>query len=202
MKNTFCISGLLIAFAAVPAHSQSVRNWEFIAIGGVFVPQDDAIDDTYGQGPQGNVALGIPVGGRARMLVGLSYFREKGNPFLDGTSRVFNGNDTATLTFSNLSLALETHALTGGWPRIYLGAGIDYVFAKDALIGLADGTGRSVGAHFSVKPQIKLADKLALVTAVQYQLLEINFKSANQRYKFDLSGTSLMAGLSYTFGRW
>ncbi len=186
-----------LVLLAAPLCAQTNNGLQLLVTGGVFAPQDDGIEAVYGDGPQLNVALGISVGKTGRLRLGGSYFEQDGNPFFDIPD--FDGGNLADLRLTGLAMTLETHALTRGWPRIYFGAGVDYLFARERISGLRDATGRSVGAHFAVTPELKLSTRLRLVSEVRYRFLEVNFRAGDQRYEFDLSGTNLSMGLAYTF---
>lgn len=172
---------------------------QLMALGGVFSPSDDEIQNVYGDGPSGKLALSVTLSEISRLKIATDLFKQNGDPFYQSDD--FNAGDAADLSLTSISLAVEVHPLTPGYPRLYFGAGVDYVFAKEEIVGQKTGDGGAVGAHFSIIPEIRLGNNLSLLAEISYRFLEITFKSDRDRYKFNLSGANLLIGLGYYFGR-
>lgn len=191
---------ILVALSILPSLLLGqAKGLQLMALGGVFSPSDDEIQNVYGDGPSGKLALAVTLSEISRLKIATDLFKQNGDPFYQSDD--FNAGDAADLSLTAISLAVEVHPLTPGYPRLYFGAGVDYVFAKEEIIGQKTGNGGSVGAHFSIIPEIRLGNHLSLLAEVSYRFLEITFKSDRDRYEFNLSGANLLIGLGYDFGR-
>ncbi|MFQ5649952.1 MAG: hypothetical protein ACE5IY_08415 [bacterium] len=194
----------LIVFTALlmlPAQgfAQNGGRWQVMAVGGVFSPAEDEIQNIYGDGVAGEFALALPLGASGRLKLGLDRFQRDGDPFYKADD--FNAGNAADLSLTGISLALQSHALTRSFPRLYFGAGIDYVFGREEIAGQKASTGGAIGAHVAVMPEIRLNSRLSLLAEARYRFLEMTFKNGRDRYRFDLSGASLLLGLGYRFGQ-
>ncbi|MFQ6113312.1 MAG: hypothetical protein ACE5NG_04380 [bacterium] len=188
----------LLNFVPVWLFGQDEPRFQLIALGGVFSPIDNEIQNIYGGGPTGQIALAASVGEYGRVKFGGNFFNRSGDPFYQ--SRDFDAGDPAELTLTGLSLSLEANPLTAGYPRLYFGAGVEYVFGKEEITGQESGDGGAIGARLSVTPEFRLSQRISFIAEAGYRFLELTFKSDRDRYRFNLSGASLLLGLGYNFG--
>ncbi len=178
--------------------SQDVGRWQLVALGGAFSPSDDEIQNIYGASFTGKVAVTAPLGKRGRIRIGGSFLERKGDPFYQ--SRDFYLPDAGQLSLRGASLTFETRARSANNPRLYLGAGVDYVFGREKINGLDASTGGAIGAHVSLTPEIDLTSTLAFTAEISYEFLELTFRNGRNRYKFNLSGARMLAGLAFKLG--
>jgi len=189
---------ILINLVPLQLFGQTNNRWQLIVLGGVYSPIDDEIQNVYGDGPTGEFALAAPVGRSGRLKFGASFFTRKGDPFYKSDD--FDAGDAGELTLAGPSLSFETHVLTAGYPRLYFGAGVDYVFGREEITGQETGNGEAIGAHISLTPEFRLSNRILFLAEASYRFLEITFKSGRDRYRFNLSGASLLVGFSFKFG--
>ncbi|MCG8603452.1 hypothetical protein MJD09_00420 [bacterium] len=173
-------------------------RWQLLALGGVFSPIDKEVQNIYGASFTGNLAITAPLGKRGRIRLGGNLLERQGDPFYQ--SRDFYLPDAGKLSLRSISMTLETHARTTGNPRLYIGGGVDYFFGREKLNGLDTSEGGAIGAHLSLTPEVRVTSTVALVAEASYQFLEITFKTGRERYKFNLSGAKLLAGLAFQLG--
>ncbi len=194
------ISLLAVYISLLPCHvtAQNRSDWQISTLAGVFSPNQTELQNVYGNGFAGSVTAAVGIGSSGRLQVGLDRFQRRGDPFYN--SEDFNAGDAAELSMTGLSFTLQSHALTRNYPRLYFGAGLDYVFARESIREQEMSTGQAVGAHLSIAPEIRLSQRLHLVARATYRFLEVTFKNDRSRYTFDLSGTNLLIGLGYSFG--
>ncbi|MCH8874098.1 hypothetical protein IH824_15230 [candidate division KSB1 bacterium] len=192
------IIALLTCLFPLQLIAQSNNGWQLIALGGVFTPIDEEIQNIYGDAPLGKIVLSSPLGKQGRLKFGVNSFNRSGDPFYQSPD--FNAGNVADLTLTGVSLSLETNPLTSGHPIVRLGAGIEYVFGKERIVEQKSGTGRAVGAHLSLTPEFPISKRVSFFAEASYRFLEITFKRDRDRYKFDLSGANLLVGLGYKFG--
>ncbi|NIR47312.1 hypothetical protein GWO43_02405 [candidate division KSB1 bacterium] len=199
MCNKFAFLFLLvIAIIPTQGFAQSNQPWQVSALGGVFSPADDELQNVYGDAAVAKLAVGTPIGQWGRLRFATDYFNRDGDPFYQ--SKDFDAGDAGELTLTGISLSLQTNPLTTGYPRLYFGAGVDYVFAKEEIIGQDTGDGSAIGAHVSFTPEFRISQRLIFVTEASYRFLEITFKSGRERYQFNLSGARLLIGLGLNLG--
>jgi hypothetical protein len=199
MKNRV-MAGFMSLLFMVPSSlfAQEGDRWQLLALGGVFSPIDEEVQNIYGASLTGNIAVTAPLGKRGRIRLGSSLLERRGDPFYQ--SRDFYLPGAGKLSLRGVSMTLETHARTTGNPRLYIGGGVDYFFGREKLNGLDASKGGAIGAHLSLTPEIRVTSTVALVAEASYQFLEITFKSGRERYKFNLSGARLLAGLAFQLG--
>ena len=198
MKRKLILTiSLLSLFIPLTAFAQIGDQWQIFVLGGVFSPVNDEIQNVYGDGPTAHFALASALGQRGRIKLAVNYFNQNGDPFYRSVD--FVADNAGELTLTGASLSLETNPLTNKYPHLYFGAGVDYVFGKESITGLADGDGNGIGAHLSFIPEFQISQRLSLVVDATYRFLEIKFKSGRNRYQFDLSGANLTIGLGYNF---
>lgn len=178
--------------------AQEGSRWQLLVLGGVFSPADDEIQNVYGTPMTGKVALTMPLGELGRMRIAGTYLERRGDPFYQ-TPDFFAG-DASELTLKGVSFTIESRARTAKNPRIYFGVGVDYVFARERITGLNGSKGEAIGAHLVLTPEVELTKTVALIGEVGYQFLQITFKSGRNRYRFNLSGARLLAGLAFKIG--
>ena len=109
MKNEI-ISVALFTLFLVPGHllAQSDGRWQLVALGGMFSPSDDEIQNIYGASLTGKVAVTAPLGKRGRIRIGGSFLERKGDPFY--RSRDFYLPDAGQLSLRGASMTFETRA--------------------------------------------------------------------------------------------
>ncbi len=195
MAHNLALGIALCLLGPIQLLSQIDKSAQLMLLGGIFAPQDDQIQNIYGDSPAGQLSLAFPLGQTGRIRFGANLFRASGDPFFDFDD--FDAGQAAHLLMVDLSFTLESHALTKRSPLLYFGIGIDYVFSKEEIAGVADGNGRTVGAHVSFMPEIKLSRRVSFVSEARYRFLEVDFRSGRRRYQFDLSGANLLFGLGY-----
>ncbi|MFQ5639277.1 MAG: hypothetical protein ACE5IR_14940 [bacterium] len=194
--NILKIILIATSFLPVQLFSQSEAGYKLLALGGVFSPSDDEIRNIYGDALLGKVELAAPLSPFSRLRLGANVFSRNGDPFYQ--SGDFNAGDVADLTLKGVSLSLETNPFRKNKTQVqlYFGAGVDYVFANEEILGRETGDGSAIGAHISVTPEFPLSQRVSFVAEASYRWLEITFKSGRNRYKFNLSGASLLIGLA------
>lgn len=189
---------LLACLFPLHLNAQSKNDWQLIALGGVFTPANEEIQNIYGDAPLGKIVLSSPLGKQGRLNFGVNSFNRSGDPFYQSPD--FNAGNAADLRLTGVSLSLATNPLTSGHPIVRLGAGIEYVFARERIVAQKSGIGRAVGAHLSLTSEFPFSTRISFFAEASYRFLEITFKRDRDRYKFDLSGANLLVGFGYKFG--
>ncbi len=198
LKKTLVLC-LLCGLLPVRANAQNPdgRRWQLFALGGAFSPSNDALQSIYASSFTGKVALSTRLGERGRLQLGLQMSQRKGDPFYNSAG--FDAGNAATLRQTGLSLLAETDLLTPNYPKLYLGAGIEYLFARETITEQPAGRGNNVGAILSVSPELRIAGHLLLLSQINYRFVEMTFRSDRTRYRFNLSGVSILVGVGYNF---
>lgn len=193
------IGFLTLGLSILPCQlaAQNDTAWQLSTLGGVFAPNQTELQSIYGNGFAGSLQAAVKIGASGRLQAGFDRFQRRGDPFY--RSAEFDAGNAAELTLTGLSFTLQSHALTRGYPRLYFGAGLDYVFAREKIREQGVSKGQTVGAHFSLTPELRLSRRLFLVANASYRFIEVTFKNDRSRYTFDLSGTSLLVGLAFAF---
>ncbi len=189
----------MMFFLPWQAQTQDADAFQLHLLGGTFSPGNDELQNIYGNGFSGKIALATDIGTKGRLKLGLSRLRRAGDPFYDSPD--FYAGDASTLTLYDAILSVETDFLTPGYPKLYFGVGVNYASAKETLIGQPDSKGSNLGASLSISPEVRLVEHFLLIAEVGYRFLEMPFKSGRNRYQFDLSGASFMLGIGYNLSK-
>ena len=186
-----------VIFGPASLLGQTEDRWQLHFLTGVYSPSEDEMQNVYGDGITGKIVFTSPIGEHGRLKFSGNYFGLKGDPFY--RSRDFDAGDAGKLTLGGFSFTLETSAKSASNPKLYFGAGIDYLFGREKIIGIKASHGEAIGMHLSISPHIKLSNKIAFVAEASYQFQEITFKESKNRYHLNLSGANLLFGLAYLF---
>lgn len=196
----FAGSLLLVTLASANAIGQvSKPNLHFQAMGGVFSPLEEEIQNVYGSGPILQLKLVAAINEQSRLKIGVSHFRSSGNPFYRLND--FLAGDVATLSMNSLSLILELGGKSAQNPKIYVGAGVFYSFGSENIEGVGTNNGDGLGGLFSLSPEFQLSNNVFLVMEAALRLVEVKFRNNNRRYTFNLTGGTLSLGIAYKLDR-
>jgi len=176
--------------------AQENANWQAGFTIGPHSLVNDEMQNIYGNGLSGKLSLTTALHEKARLRVSVSRFNRDGDPFF--RSPDFDAGDISNLKIIDFGIGFEV-ASSIRYPRVNLGAGLNYVLAKEAIVGQSDSNGSDIGAHVYLSPEIQIRGPLLLVFDLSYRFLEMTFKNNRDRYTFDLSGASLLAGVGYIF---
>ncbi len=200
MRATCAKLTVLAGFILMPLNlfGQNDGRWQLLMLGGVHAPADNEVQNIYGSGPFAQVALAAPLGERGRLRLTANHFRREGDPYYQADD--FDAGNAGKLTLTGVSLILETRGPTARNPRLFVGAGVVYVFGSEKISGLATSYGDGLGLCVGLAPEVRLSERFSLAAEAGYRLLEITFHSGKDRYRFNLSGGSLLIGLAVHFG--
>jgi len=202
LSRRIMLATVLLVFAAMPANAlagfgDASRRPQISLLIGAFSPFENEVQRIYGTGPQGQLQLGMPFGKLGRVTLGAGYFRQAGDPYYRADD--FDAGNAGRFEVVPFSLRVETSSLGGRNTKVFIGAGLDGVWVRENIKGLPNSTGATIGAHVSVHPEFYLNGPFAIVTEGRLQFADVTLKSGRNRYDFDLTGVSLMAGVAYRF---
>ncbi len=177
-------------------HAQARQRPNLTFLGGMFSPSDDEIQNIYGGAWTAHATVPVPLNPRTRLKLGGHVVHTHGDPFYRTDD--FAAGEVATLRLAGGTLGLEANPFDPlRYPKLYFGAGVDYVFGRETIRGQPAATGQSVGAHLSAAAEFRLNAALLLAVQAQYGFLNLPFRSGRNRFKFNLSGAAVLAGLGF-----
>lgn len=182
------------------AEAQNPDAYQLIVLGGVFSPVDEVMQGAYGDGFMGQIALGIPFTEELRLRLGVSHFRRSGDPFYQFDD--FDVGRAGQLTLTGIIFGLEHNTIESGYAgRLQWGVELEYVRGSEELFDRENSRGSGMGLRFSLAPEFSVSSRVSLVLEGSYRFLTLHLRRDRDRYRFDLSGASLLAGLEIGFGR-
>lgn len=177
---------------------QSDDRWQLIVLSGVHAPAAREVQNMYGSAPLLQLAAAVPLGERGRLRLTANHYRRAGDPYYEAED--FAAGDAGELVLTGVSLNIETRGPTARNPRLFVGAGVVYVFGREKIRGLATSHGDGLGVCAALAPEVRLSRKISLAAEAGFRLLEVTFQNGRDRYRFNLSGGSLLIGLAVHFG--
>lgn len=200
MRTTFA---KFVASAALLLMSRDVLGqgddrYQLIMLSGVHRPVDKEVQNMYGSGPLVQLAVTAPLGERGRLRLTANYFRRDGDPYYQADD--FDAGDAGEISLTGVSLNIETRGPTVYNPRLYIGAGLVYLFGTEKVRHLATSRGDGLGVCVSLAPEVRLSQRFSIAAEAGLRLLEVMFQSGKDRYRFNFSGGSLLIGLAVHFG--
>jgi hypothetical protein len=177
--------------------AQNNGRWQLLLLGGVHAPGAEEVQNIYGNSPFAQVGLAAPLGERGRLRLAANHYRRDGDPYYQ--AKDFYAGETGELALTGLMLMLETRGPTAHNPRLYAGAGVVYVFGTEKIDGQPTSTGNGLGLCVALAPEMQFSKRISLAVEAGYRLLEGAFENGKDRYRFNLSGGSLLIGLAIHF---
>lgn len=197
--NIFIGISLLTTLVFSSAVGQIAKTrLQFQAIGGVFSPVEEEMQNVYGSSSIFQLNLVAAMNEQSRLKIGASHFQSSGNPFYSLND--FLVGDVATLSMNSLSLMLELGGKATHNPKVYVGAGVIYYFGSENIEGVGKNGGDGLGGMFSLSPEFQLSNHVFLVMEAALRLVEVKFRDNNRRYTFNLTGGTLSLGIAYKLG--
>jgi len=179
------------------SYAQESQRWQVFAGGGVYAPVNNSVHSVYSSGRAGSLHLGVPFGRSGRLRLGMNHFGNSGNPFPG--SRDFISPKGVNLNVNGIAMALETGRSQMNNPKIFLGAGIVYLFGNETIVGNAKENGNGIGGFLVITPEITISKKVTFGISASYMFAELIFQNLSGNREFNFSGPQLKVELGYSF---
>ena len=184
---------MVLAFPALLSAQQS--GWQLHVMGGLFTPADIEVQNIYGSAGTVQLALAVPVGSHHRVRFLGRFVSQKGDPYYILPD--FYAGKAASLRWLNTGILFEFHSRYETNPRIYVGAGLQYSFGWEHIVGIGTNRGDGLGLLTAFQVQFRLAERLHLIFEPSLALNQLVFRPGKNRYRFNLSGAYYLFGFVY-----
>ena len=189
-------------FAPVGGNGSSPLDG-FTLMTGVFYPLNASMKDMYGGA--------FTIGGRycfnmsrsVDLLGSISFVRNGGDPYYDEPT--FTTGASSTLQFVPIEASMRERIVlmrnseglvTRG---IYVGAGVNYVRAKEEIPDILSTKGGDFGIQLFVGPQVFFTENLALEVEMKVFINNVHMRDERNQYDISLSGLVVRAGISWYY---
>ncbi|MGB9597142.1 MAG: hypothetical protein ACPL7B_12745 [Candidatus Poribacteria bacterium] len=175
----------------------------FSILMGVYSPFDKDMKGIYGSLFSLSAQYCLNMGRSVDLLASVGFAHKNGNPFYDDLT--FTSDNISSITFFPVEISARKRFVfmknpTKGLSRgLYIGAGINYIRAREKINEMQITSGGDFGAHLFAGPQIFLNDSLAFEGDVKLLFNSIDMKRGSTRYSLMFSGLMIKAGLAWYY---